>query len=328
MSTPKLTINLVTFNGQKYLPYCLESIRNQTFKDFSVLVIDNDSHDNTVNFIKQYYPSVRVVENKKNLGFAKAHNQGIHWTKSEYVLCLNQDIFLEQDFLKKAIDFLDTHPNVGSISGKLLRWNFKNKTRTNLIDTIGLKIFKNHRVIDEKQGVRDNEEFNAPREIFGPSGAAPIYRRTALENIKLNNEYFDEDFFIYKEDVDLAYRLRIGGWKSFNVPQAIGYHDRSITKKGNVIANRTLKSQFANYYSYRNHLFVLAKNEYLINLIIYFPYIFWYEFKKFIYLLLFERKTLVRGLDFFKKLCKMFSKRKIIRQNRKISAKELRKWIN
>jgi len=324
----KVVVGLVTFNGEKYLPFCLDSLKRQTFRNFCLFVVDNNSQDGSVSFLRKHYPEAEIVQNKKNLGFSRAYNQIIHWTKSDYILCLNQDVILEPDFLEILVSFLDRHPQVGSLSGKIYRWDFEKNQKTKIIDTVGLKVFRNHRVIDEGQGKEDRGEYNQIKEIFGPSAAVALYRRKALEDIKVDNEYFDEDFFAYKEDVDLAFRLRIAGWSSFFVPQAIAYHDRTTSQKGDIIKNRSLKSQFANYHSYRNHLLVILKNEFFSNLILCFPQIFWYEFKKFVYLLIFERKTLKGLVDILKLLPKVIKKRKIIKQKRKIKAKDLRKWFN
>jgi len=337
MSKTKVAINIVTWNSEKYLPFCLESIFKQTYQDFSILVIDNASTDNTVKFIQNNYPEIKIVKNRKNLGFAKAHNQAIAWTDSDYVLCLNPDVILEENFLEGIVKFMDEYPLIGAVSGKLLSWDFDSQSlltkpkKSDRLDSTGLAILKSHQAIDRAQGEIDSQKFSEIKEIFGPSGAAPVYRREALEDIKLMGEYFDEDFFIYKEDIDLAYRLRLRGWFSYFFPQSIAYHQRraKIQEKGTLatIKNRSLKSEFVNYHSYKNHLYTLIKNEFLVNIFLYFPWIFWYEFKKLIYLICCERKTLMAWREIIKKLRKMLYKRFEIFKRKKIKAKDLRKWI-
>ena len=100
----KVSINLITWNGERYVENCLRSVLNQEFKDFSVIIIDNGSNDQTLELINERYPHLKIIKHKENLGFAKAHNQAIHWTKSDYVVCLNQDVVLEKDFLQKLKD--------------------------------------------------------------------------------------------------------------------------------------------------------------------------------------------------------------------------------
>lgn len=350
-----ISIHLVTWNGLKYLKACLDSVFNQNFRDFSLLVIDNESQDGTVDFIKRNYPQVQVVVNKENLGFAQAHNQAIELTEgrlgqagrlrqlpqptleagSKYILVLNQDVILNPDFLKVAIKFMETGPRTAASGGKLLRWDFeglKNLTKSDIIDSVGLKIFKSHRVVDRGSGEKDKGQYEEIKEVFGISGAVLLLRREALEDIKLNGEYFDPDFFSYKEDVDLACRLRLQGWEAWYLPQAVAYHHRSASAESRdsskaLISHRQKKSSFINYHSYKNHLFFLIKNVSFHTLFWYFPYIFWYEAKKLIYLIFFERATLKALVIFFKKLPKMLDKRRLIMRKRKVKAKEIERWL-
>ncbi|MBT7553386.1 glycosyltransferase, partial [bacterium] len=145
---PKITISLLTWNGARYLPWLLKSLENQTYKDWELLVLDNASNDQSVATVKEYYPPAKVIQQKTNLGFAKGHNLLVSWSKSDYILFLNQDLMLAPNYLEDAIDFLDKNPNVASVSGKLLYWDFEQSNTTKIIDSFGLKINKNRKVID------------------------------------------------------------------------------------------------------------------------------------------------------------------------------------
>ncbi|MDP2586547.1 MAG: glycosyltransferase family 2 protein [Candidatus Komeilibacteria bacterium] len=335
----KLAISLVTSNGTRYLSFCLKSVFEQTSQDFSLLIIDNGSNDDTVRFIKENYPQISLVEHPKNLGFAKAHNQAICWSDSVYVMMLNQDILLDKNYLLRALEFLDQHPEAAAVSGKVLAWDFEKNQRTKLIDSLGLRVLKNHRVVEIGQGEEDQGQFDQNEEVFGVSGAVPIYRRSALDEVKVTldqglkvSEYLDEDFFSYKEDVDLAYRLRLAGFKSFYLPGAVAYHDR--TAKGGVdLSDRAVKrarrgkDRQVKVYSYKNHLLTLLKNEFFGNFIKFFFPIFFYELKKFGWLIFFEQSTLAGLAMYRKQKKKALAKRKfIIKKIRKISADELAKW--
>jgi len=333
----KLAISLVTYNGEKYLPFCLKSISEQTFKDFSFLVIDNGSNDNTVRYFKENYPQIKVVEHKKNVGFAKAHNQAISWTNSDYICLLNQDTILEPDYFKKAIAFLDENSEVAALSGKIFRWDFANNQKTEVIDSLGLRLFKSHRAIEIGQGGKESVNQDESREVFGVSGALPLYRRSALEQVTIKGplgaeEYFDELFFSYKEDVDLAWRLRLAGFKAYFLSSAIAYHDRTVKGQKDLSDKATIRARrdrdkMVKIFSYKNHCQTIIKNEFLTNFIKYFGPIFWYEFKKFVYIIFLEQSTL-RGLKlFFQERKKILKKRKYIIKNiRKVKAKELAKW--
>jgi len=338
MELKKLSINLVTYNGEKYLPFLAASLKKQTFQDFDLKIIDNGSSDKTLDSLARFFPNHKPISYQKNLGFAKAHNQLIAWTKEPYLLILNQDIILAPDYLEKAIKFLDGNPEASGVMGKILKWDFEKNEPTNIIDSLGIQISKSHQATDVKQGEKDENQNIEPREIFGLSGAAAFFRKEDLGKIKITfgqgngqtQEYFDEDFFSYKEDVDLAYRLRLAGLKTFLVPKAIAYHGRSLGHFDKKIKKeRDLRSSGTKIYSYKNHLAVLVKNEFFVNWLKYFWLTFWYEFKKLIYLLIFERATL-KGLSmFFNEYGKMKQKRKFIIKNiRKVKAKELAKWYD
>ena len=321
----KVSINLITWNGAKYIDACLRSVMAQTFKDFSVIIVDNGSSDDTLAIIGERYPHLKIVKHQENLGFAKAHNQAIHWTKSDYVLCLNQDIVMEPNFLQEAVDFMEAHPMAGAIAGKLLRWQEGEKTK--YIDSVGLKIYKNFRVIDLGTGEMDDGRYDLREEVFGLSGALPLYRRKALEETSYQQEFFDESFFSYKEDVDLAFRLRVAGWEIWRVPTAVAYHDRTVKTPHaqltpvEVARNRRGKSKFANFYSYRNHLYFLIKCLPRLTFSVLF-----YELTKFFYVLIFETKNLRAWRDVFHNLKQLKLKRAIIWKNRKVEVTELEKW--
>jgi len=345
---PKVSINIVTWNSLKYLPECFDSIFNQTFKDFSVLVIDNASVDKSVKFIEKKYPQtlldresyligrVRIIHNSRNLGFAKAHNKGIIFSQGDYILVTNPDIVLTPNCLENLIREMEKNPKIGCIGGKLLKIKPHNSdlpyiygTKTDIIDSTGLKILKSRKVIDRGQGEKDKGQFDKKEEVFGISGALALYRRKALEDIKLDGEYFDNSFFSYKEDIDLSWRLRLRGWKNFYTPEAVAYHYRGIgigekAKLSEILKKRKSRPKLIKYYSYKNHLTILTKNEFLINIIRHFPYIFWYEFKKFIYILLLEISTLKGFFDFLKDLPKVLKKRKTILAGAKVEPKEIK----
>jgi len=318
----KVVISILTYNSEKNIKRCLESVFNQTFRDFEITIVDNSSNDQTIEEIKKLdQEKVRIIENGKNLGFAEGHNQVIRQSQSEYIFLLNDDVVLEPDHLKIAVDFLDENNKVASVSGKLLR--LVDDIKTDTIDSLGLKIFKNQRVVEIGSGKKDvNFEI---KEVFGVSGAVALYRREALEQIRYGDEYFDKDFFMYKEDVDLAYRLRWSDWQSFVLPQAVAYHQRTAKSEAG-LSGRKDKSDLINRLSYRNHLFVLYKNLTGNIFFCFFPYIFLYEFKKLVYILFFEISSLKGCKEFFKKIKKMKEKRMFIIRNRKVKDKDIYKW--
>jgi len=347
----KLSIHLVTWNGSKYIPYLFDSLKKQTYQDFKLIILDNASSDDTVAKIKSELENVHfeyeLIANKENKGFAGGHNQlfeGIRSKEkgeSEYVLLLNQDMYLMSDCIEKLVKFMDEHVDAGAISPRLMKWNFTTDLTdtdhtdllkgsfTNVVDSLGLKVLRNRRVIElgagETYKLTDLQTYSLP--VFGVSGALPMYRVSAINDVGL----FDESFENYKEDVDLAFRLRSAGYKAYTILDAVVYHDRSAAGPENLsdataVENKKKQSSWVKYHSYKNHLMTLYKNEYWQNFLLDLPWIKWYELKKFVYFLLYERSVL-RGLGEVWKMRKdLKAKRLEIVKKRKIGWREIRRW--
>lgn len=345
MDSPKVTIQIVTWNSLKYMSECISSILAQTYRDFQILVIDNNSQDGTVKFLKANYPEVTVFQNNKNSGFAKANNQGIKLLNSPYIVVCNPDIVLEPDWLEKIMAKVEDerYAQIGSFGGKVLKMKIIDQElneieKLDAVDTCGLKFFKSHRFVELGAGEPGNNFVN-DQEVFGHSGSLVLYRRSALNDCLLitkehpQGEFYDEDFFFYKEDVDLAWRLQLMGWRSILIPDAIAYHARSMSgseksSAWQIIKNKRGQSNFAKYHSYRNHFFVLLKNEFGANMVKFFPQIFWYELKKFFYTIVFEFTNLRAWWNAIVSLPMMLRKRKIIFKRAKVGPAYVRKWIN
>ncbi len=339
----KLSVNFVAWNGSKYIPYLIKSLRNQSFKDWSLFVLDNNSKDNTLELIKREIANfpvpIEIYENKENLGFSGGHNLAFKKTKSDYVLLLNQDIYLMPNYLEKLVNFMEAHQDVAVASGRLMRWDFDaiqdnlEKTFTNQIDSLGFRILKNRRVVEIGAGnIWQKEASTSPQEVFGVSGALPIYCREALQEVSFaDGNIFDSLYESYKEDVDLAYRFNLCGLKAYTLPEVVAYHDRTTSgpkEMGDLAAikNKRNQSKRLAYLSYRNHLMNLYKNEYRQNLLLDFPWIFWYELRKLIYYLLFNRAVLGGWADLWRHRKELQDKRREMIKKRKVSWKAMRKW--
>lgn len=355
----KLSVHLVAWNGEKYISHLFESLRKQTFKDYKLIILDNGSIDNTVSKIKteienkEFSVEVELMEGKENLGFAGGHNFIYHESyntyhkTNEYILLLNQDMYLEENCLENMVKFMDENEDAGAVSPRLMRWDFGKlqdtsctlqDSFTNKIDTLGLKVLRNRRVIekyagkdwDDKKSKLELSHHTADEamEVFGVSGALPMLRKSVIDKVGL----FDDFYHLYKEDVDLAYRLRIAGYKAFVLLDTVAYHDRSaegLEKKGDSVAlkNKEKQSEWVKYHSYKNHLMTLYKNEYWQNCLLDLPWVLWYELKKFGYFLLFDRSVL-KGLgEIWKNRKDLKAKKLKVKSMRKVSWKELRVWF-
>jgi len=247
MANVTLSVNIVTFNSADDIEPCLESLNNQTFRDFGIRLFDNASTDGTPDRIKDH--NIEVTRSPKNLGFAGGHNALIRQSDSDYVLVLNPDTILRKDFVEQIVRGLAARPDAGSASGKLLRMD--NIT----IDSTGIIMLRSQRHLDRGAGDPDAGQFDKTEDIFGPSGAAALYRRAALEDAAIEGQYFDEDFFAYREDADLAWRLRLLGWNSVYVPQAVAQHRRRVTPE-----RRGELPGLINYHSVKNRFLLRINN--------------------------------------------------------------------
>ena len=146
---PKVNINILTWNGEKYLKPCLDSALAQDYLNFEILIIDNNSQDGTIRIIKNYlrqdskFKKITFIQNKKNVGFAVGHNQGIKITDGEFVMLLNQDAILTPNFLTKAIKILEKDKDIAALQPKVLKYDFKKNKPRNIFDTTGFLMFKN-----------------------------------------------------------------------------------------------------------------------------------------------------------------------------------------
>lgn len=349
----RVSVNLVTWNSAKVLPEALGSLKAQTFKDWSLTIVDNASKDGTVDIVRKKMPEATVLRNFKNLGFSHAHNQAIRMSRQKwvlddrkgresderYVLVMNPDIIMVPDFLEKLVAYADGKHAIGSFGGKLLKVlhrleEHEDPRFTETIDSTGIRIRRNRRITERGAGEQDVGQYDEAGEVFGITGALALYRIEALDSAAYQDgEIFDEDFFAYKEDIDLAWRLRLLGWGAAYTPDAVSYHYRGagLPEKAKLLkAMKARKGRSAqvNRYSARNHLLLLAKNDDWVNRLMHAPLICGYELMKFLFTAVATPRVIVAYLDIFRFLPKMWRKRAFTMKQRKASASDIRKWIS
>lgn len=333
----------------RFLPDLLRSLSEQTYQDFSVLVIDNGSTDDPQRFIREQYPQVTLLRNARNLGFSGAHNQGIRyalerWLPESYddrfILVTNPDLIFSPTCLEKLMAAVNAHPSVGTFGPKLRRAFGENQhdealqetIKSDLIDTTGLRAKKNRTFVDRGAGEMDQGQYDEVVDVFGVSGALALYRARALQDVRFEDEFFDHDFFAYKEDVDLAWRLQHAGWDARFVPEAMAFHYRGMYGKEKMglferMRNRRRKSKLRSYYSNRNHWLLLIKNERFVNALFSSFRVFPLELGRFLYTLVFETANAKAFFDAIRLMPRMLKKRAFTMSHRKRTAREIRKWF-
>jgi hypothetical protein len=262
--------------------------------------VDNSPSEDRENVesIDRYCPGAEIDRPGENLGFAKAYNRMIAEAVkagADLFLVINPDMTLDEHALGNMVAALDDH-EIDSVSPKILRWDFENFKKTDIIDSCGIKLLPGLRFVDIGQDQKDSEEFGKEKEILGPSGAAGMYRIRSLEKVSYikkngDKEYFDELMFMYKEDCDLAYRLYSAGYNSLCIPRAVVYHDRTAGGHGQknleVARNRKNKSRQVKKWSFLNQQIIFIKHwkrQDIKNKL----YIIWFELKMLIFILFFE----------------------------------------
>lgn len=262
-----VSVIIINWNNKSYIEKCINSIIQQTFKNIELIFIDNNSKDNSYEYFCEKYPKQNFIKikNDNNLGYSGAANQGIDIANGEYVMIINPDIVMEPDFVDKLYAYTISDDSIAAVSGKLLKYDFTNDKKLNYIDSAGIVMFRSRRCIDRGQNEEDLGQYNSTEQVFGVCGAAPFYRKAALEKVKIEKEYFDEDFFAYKEDIDLSWRFNLAGLKCMYYPEAVAYHGRGLgSSHGGVfgfIKHRKTQSKFLRGISYRNDMLMLYKNE-------------------------------------------------------------------
>jgi GT2 family glycosyltransferase len=230
VSNPKVTIGIFNFHGRNQLESCLNHLAGQDFPDWELVLIDNSPHDGLLQELKAKEPlngwlqqgRAKLIVNDRNVGFAKAANRVISDAQGEYILLLNQDVFMEPSYIGTLVGILDGDQQVASVTGKLLK--VKSTDGPDIIDTTGHELYDDRVVINRGKDEEDKGQYENEEEVFGVSAAAAMYRLSALKEIAYEGEVFDEDFFAYLEDIDIDFRLRRAGYKAWYTPKAVARH--------------------------------------------------------------------------------------------------------
>lgn len=310
-----ISIIIVNWNKRDLLKVCLQSLMAQSYPDFEIIIVDNASVDGSRELVRNSFPDVKLLVNSKNLLYSYALNQGIREVHGEFILCLNNDTILDKDFLKECVLAIKSDKAIGIISGKIL------SADGNLIDTTGEFLSRSRKPLERGYHRKDCGQFDEEGFIFGAGGVAPFYRAKMFEEIKLKEgEYFDEDYGLFYEDLDLNWRANRFSWKAYYTPKAICFHARGSSAKENIPAIRFLR-RFNFCYLSRDHQLMLLRNRYsaiikndtLAKFFLNFPFILSYDLLIWIYLVLFRPLVIIELILDMRFLKTAYKKRRIIR---------------
>src|SRR5580658_1824035 len=251
-----VSVTVVTYNSGRFIKRCLESVLEQKYGSLEVVVIDNASTDGTVDLLEQFSDRCRIYYNDENLGFAAAQNQAIALSGGDWVLTLNPDVLLLPNFIQALVEAGQADSKVGTVCGKLLtiRPSF-DLPEKELVDSTGIYFTPALRHLDRGSQEVDNGHYLNFEYVFGATAAAALYRRQMIEDISIDGEFFDPDFFVYREDADVAWRAQLMSWRCIYSPLARGYHVRAVLP-----GNRRALPPVINMHSVKNRFLMRIKN--------------------------------------------------------------------
>ncbi len=274
---PRVSLIIVNWNGRHLLTQCLPGVFCQSFDDYEVVLFDNGSTDGSIEWVEANFGQVRVLRSQRNLGFARGNNEAIRATTGEYVATLNNDAVPDFEWLTAMVQAAESSPQVGMCAAKMVRAHDQT-----VMDACGIVVDRAGIAWNRYAGERERPEKD-PYPVFGPCAGAALYRRTMLEQVGL----FDESYFMYYEDVDLAWRAQRAGWQCLYVPTARVVHRHSGTAGEG--------SPLKGYLLGRNKVWTLVKNYPCPDLAFNMPLILAYDTAAWLYALLHGDPNPLRG---------------------------------
>ena len=252
----EVSVVIPNFNGIAFLDSVLASLEGQTLSNFEVILVDNGSTDGSCSFVTANYPWVHLIELSENFGFCGAVNAGIRAAKAPYVLLLNNDTEVKEDFVEEMLAAIRRHKNAFSCGARMVQYHDRDR-----LDDVGNYYCALGWSFARGRG-KDIHAYETEDKIFSACAGAAIYRKKILEKIG----YFDEEHFAYLEDTDIGYRARIYVYENWYAPKAIVYHVGSGTSGSRY-------NQFKTRYSSRNNIYLIYKNMPLLQIILNLPFL-------------------------------------------------------
>jgi GT2 family glycosyltransferase len=337
-SRPSVSVLIPTHSDAHLLRRSLPVLLGHPPDEIEILIVNNDPSQDVLGAIGECTddPRVAIVEMGFEGDFSRAINRGIRESTGRLVMLCNADLFPSETYLAEMIEFFDEHPNTGAAIGKLLRFDLTTQRPTDVIDTAGLLLTRQRRLMTRGEGERDTGQFDEAVEIFAIDGAAPVFRRIALEAIRVGGQYLDENFVTHKEDHDVSWRLRLAGWECWYNPSAVAFHGRTTRGLGSTgylsairafRRNEQEKSEAVRVHAMKNQWLMLLKNEDTYNFVRDFPFILARESMVVGYNLIFAPRALVAVPMTLKILRETLRKRRAAKAKQRMKPLALRRWL-
>lgn len=313
--TPNVSVIIVNYNGKKWLKPCLDSLSKQIYKNFEIIVVDNNSNDGSVAYLNKNYPKVIMLQSKTNVGFSEGNNNGYKLAKGQYIILLNNDTIVENNFIKNLLEAYEKNPHAAIIQPKIVHMQ-----QPESIDTCG-SYWTDTSFLYHVGNDKHASLYNESCEVFSIKAAAAIIKTSVIKKIGL----FDNDFWCYYEETDFCHRGWLSGYSTLYIPTTTVYHAGGGT-------SLSFGNDYIQFHNFKNKMLSFLKNFSFTSLFTILPLYLFFNFILSIYWL-FQRKykhslSLYRAIWWnIVVLPKTLKKRKLVQSLRKISDQEYLKKV-
>ncbi|MEK7514945.1 MAG: glycosyltransferase family 2 protein [Patescibacteria group bacterium] len=347
--SPFVSVILVVSNGARYMRACAKALAHQTYKDIEVIVFDNASQDATRDIVREILPDAHIIEHPKNIGMWPGQIEAMKSARGSFILSLSVDVLLAPQCIEELVACAQKDERIGAVQAKVFQYAYAdiaNNTwdQSRTIDTCGFGMTRSRRVYNIGQGEADSGQYdNAP--LFGVEGAMPFFRKTALLDSALEEGILDMDYYAsvgtlrigYGDDLDIAWRMRLRGWKQVFCHTAHAFHDRTTTKSiatrwwhsllpSRIRARRAI-TPLKRQLDWRNNRCTMVKNELAQHLLRDAPFILARDGGALLYALLFDWSVLRGMLGALLLLPRMLKKRAYVQRRVRISVSDMQSCI-
>lgn len=252
---PSVSIIMPTYNGLDHLKKCLPTLFRSTYKNFQLILVDNNSKDGSVEYVEKKFPKVKIVKNKKNDGYAKGNNLGWKYVLGKYVLFLSNDTEVKENFIIEMVKVLESRSDLGGVQSKV--YLMDDHTR---LDSVGSFLTSTGFLYHYGANKKDSPKYNKDILVYSAKGVCMMFQKKVIDKVLLNGEIFDSSYFAYFEETDLCHRVWLSGYKIGYAPKSVIYH-----KVGGTSVH--MDNVFIQYHSFKNRINSYIKNLDGINLL-------------------------------------------------------------
>jgi GT2 family glycosyltransferase len=325
---PDLDIVIVNWNGLLYLPASLAALKRATIPR-RIVVVDNGSTDGSCEYLRSAHGDVEIIQLATNCGYAGGANAGLRHVDGRYALVMNPDVLLAPDCLETLKSRFDQDEKIGAAQGKLYQISpeqfVSGQARTGgTIDSAGHMIRRSRMVVDRGQGNPDGPLYDREASVFSACGAALFLRRSMLEDIAPDGEFFGESFFAYKEDIDVCWRARLLGWDVRYVPAAVAHHVRAAPLDPEAWRRMPLTVR---RHSWKNHYLLMIRNDRAADIVRALPFIAAWELGRLGHAFLRDPRVLRAYIDLARALPSALRDRRALLRRQRAAPAAMRRWF-